>query len=126
MKHLRKYNESNINLEDVISYIRECFAEFYDNDFYETEEEEDYEDRFLIMINIPTIDSPYRAKDIKEFIDWSTELNDFLLDIQVAINRVKDKYPVNITVEEDSFQKNLEMGDSRVKTIRYLRIYFIK
>jgi hypothetical protein len=119
MKYLRKFNESNINLEDIISYIRECFSEFYDNEFYDVVDEY-YDDRYAILINTPPSIDLYQEKDIKEFIDWSTELNEFFLDIQVAINRFKDKYPeINVTVEEDSYMEEK-------KTIKYIRIYFIK
>jgi hypothetical protein len=125
MKHLRKYNESESQLDDLLSWVRICFSDFYDKDEYEVEEGLDFDDRFAIMINMPNIESPYLKKDIKVFTDWSTELNDFFLDIQVAINRVKDRYPgVGVALEEDSFQKKLD--DSKVKTIKYIRIYFKK
>jgi hypothetical protein len=120
MKHLRKYNESESQLDDLLSWVRVCFSDFYDRD--EVEEDFDFwqtvtirlEDRFAIMIDIPITTT--EKKEIDDFINWSTELNEFFLDIQVAINRVKDKYP-NIVVKLKEDNKSVNM--------KFI-IYFIK
>ena len=39
MKHLRKYNESLDNFDDIVKYIKLCFVEFSDEDKYDVEYE---------------------------------------------------------------------------------------
>jgi hypothetical protein len=102
MKYIRLYNESKASiLEELIDYTIGCFSEFSDDDKFQTEFDLEFDDRFMIMINIPNLNEPYKGKDISEFINWSASLNSLFLDIHVAINRVKDKYKdieVNIRI----------------------------
>jgi hypothetical protein len=110
MKHLKRYNESiDDNLyEEIFSYAKECFLEFYDVEEYDVEDEK-LVDGFNISIELPNFYKNSKIKtltglvgDIDMFINWSNRLNEFFFDVQVSINRFKDKYNnIEIYIERD-------------------------
>lgn len=114
MKHIKKYNESAVTINDKIDYIKLCFSDFIDDDNFEVEIEhnqgEYYDDKKInddslaLGINLPILPfeinkkltgesiKPFEGK-IDEFLKQSKLLYDFYLDIDVSIKRVLDKYP---------------------------------
>jgi hypothetical protein len=108
---IRRYNESSES--DWLAkskQIRLIFADFIDAG---AEIEDNYEHKELgIAIDIPIMDyysssakkipSYVAYTDIQEYIDYSKKLNEFYLDVQVCINRVKDEFPdISIKIEKE-------------------------
>lgn len=122
MKHLKRYNESiDDNLyEEVFSYAKECFLEFYDVEEYDVEEEK-LDDGFTISIELPNFYKKGKNNNhnycgsIDKFIKWYNKLNEFFQDVQISINRFKDKYNnVEVFIEKE----NMDL------TTEYIRIAF--
>jgi hypothetical protein len=121
MKHLKKYNESIDDdiYEEVFSYAKECFLEFYDVEEYDVEEEK-LDDGFTIAIELPKFyknnnNNHTYYGDINKFIKWYNRLNEFFQDVQVSINRFKDKYNnIEVLIEKE----NMDL------TTEYIRLIF--
>ena len=75
MKHLRKFNESLDNKDEMIEYIKLCFIEFYDKgDDVLTEEINDGESiTFEMVLDEPEITSGDYSSDINVFVKNSEE-----------------------------------------------------
>lgn len=86
MRHLRKYNESNLELDT--NYFDECFIEFIDDGAKTYSTEDEYE----IYIKVPAcwFDPGYSLDDN---IKSAKELHEFFLDIENCIEKVMIKYP---------------------------------
>lgn len=109
MKHLRKYNESQVPFD--VEFLNSVFAEFLD--------QEDVQSEFLegsyweIFIPIPDIrrvgmSKKPKNRNISDYIEVSSKIDEIMKDIQVAMNRVDDEYGDNIVVkinEEDTEDK---------------------
>lgn len=120
MKHLKKYNESKDDVD--IEYIKDCFIEFKDNSKYEYEIEEDNHDTYLIGIGInilPTLPEIDMEHTISELVEFSNSLNNFYLDVENCVNKVKLKYPnIYVMCEEGIYTEKGKMNR------RYLWIRF--
>lgn len=91
MKHLRKYNESLDNFDDIVKYIKLCFVEFSDEGKYDVEYELNEDTIEVLLFTGYTND--VIQDDINHFLNISKKLHEFYLDIEVAIKRVLDEYP---------------------------------
>ncbi len=91
MKHLRKYNESLDNFDDIVKYIKLCFVEFSDEGKYDVEYELNEDTIEVLLFTGYTND--VIEDDINHFLKISKKLHEFYLDIEVAIKRVLDEYP---------------------------------
>lgn len=109
MKHLRKYNESQVPFD--VGFLNSVFAEFLD--------QEDVQSEFLegtyweIFIPIPDIrrvgmSKKPKNRNISDYVEVSSKIDEIMKDIQVAMNRVDDEYGDDIIFqidEEDSQDK---------------------
>lgn len=101
MKHLKRYNESLDNKEDIIEYIKLCFVEFYDKgeDVVFTEEFNDGESiTFEMVIDEPKLDKGYDS-DINVFIKHGEEITEFYKEVENCIEKVKIKYNIKTKFE---------------------------
>jgi len=119
MKYLRKYNESKEERLDH-DYIKDCFVDLIDMGFnFETELDRpdvwNYEPGKIplsIINDIPGENKRYKKifvssyvmidfeypeisdkNDLDEFIKYTKNIVDFLLEIKASIDKVKIKYP---------------------------------
>lgn len=97
MKHLKRYNESLDNKEDIIEYIKLCFVEFYDKgeDVVFTEE---FDDVFEMVIDEPKLNNNY-GSDINIFIKYGEEITEFYKEVENCIEKVKIKYDIKTKFE---------------------------
>lgn len=90
MKHLRKYNESNEELDT--NYFNECFIEFIDDGAKTYSTEDQFLQEYEIHIKVPAcwFDPGYSLEDN---IKSAKELHEFFLDVENCIDKVMIKYP---------------------------------
>lgn len=94
MKHLRKYNESQVPFD--VEFLNSVFAEFLD--------QEDVQSEFLegtyweILIPIPRWS---KNRNISDYVEVSSKIDEIMKDIQVAMNRVDDEYGGDIIFKID-------------------------
>lgn len=105
MNHLKSYNESFSDINDKISFIKECFIDFIDDEKFDVEIEHSVKGESLaIAINIPHLPFEINKKltgtnlkefkgSIEDFLSFSKSLYDVYLDIEVSLKRILDKYP---------------------------------
>ena len=101
MKHLRKFNESLENKDEMIEYIKLCFIEFYDkgDDVVFTEEFNDGESiSFEMAIDEPEITSDY-SSDINVFVKNSEEIAEFYKEIENCLEKVAIRYDIKTKFE---------------------------
>lgn len=125
MRHIKKYNEGKEEVD--INYIQDCFIEFQDDLKYDYEIGDiDESEGFIICIGIdvlptpPEIDTEY---SISELVEYGNSLNNFYLDVENSIDKVKLKYP-NIRVMCDEGTYTSSTVKVRVSGSRYLWIRF--
>jgi hypothetical protein len=123
MKHIKKYNEEEVDID----YIKDCFIDFQDDVKYDYEIGDiDENEGYIICIGIdviptpPEIDTKY---SISKLVEYSNSLNNFYLDLENSIDKVKLKYP-NILVTCDEGKYTSTNIKSRVMDSRYLWIRF--
>jgi hypothetical protein len=98
MKHLKKYNES-INIDELIEYVKDCFIEFQDDskyDFSISLPTADDKKNAYCVIKIDIIPTPIesdRLYSISKLVKNSELLNEFYLDVENSIDKVKTKHP---------------------------------
>jgi hypothetical protein len=125
MKHLKKYNESNEEFNLV--YIEDCFVEFKDNSEYEYEIEEDELGSYIIEIGINILPVPPAIEDelsIAELVEYGNSINNFYLDIENGIDKVKIKYPNIKAVFEEGLHSNIPDQIKKPLGARYIWIRF--
>lgn len=127
MNHLKSYNESFDDINDKISFIKECFIDFIDDEKFDVEIEhntgEYYDDRSVkgeslaIAINIPHLPFEINKKltgenlrefkgSIEDFLSFSKSLYDVYLDIEVSLKRILDKYPdINYRIIKEPYDQ---------------------
>jgi hypothetical protein len=95
MKHLRKYTESltKRSFEDFVKYVESCFIEFSDEEKYDVEIEHNEAINELEILLFTGYTNEKVEDKIDFFLNISNELNEFYLDINVAIKRILDEYP---------------------------------
>ena len=108
MKHLRKFNESLDNKDEVIEYIKLCFIEFYDklgegdNGVF-TEELNDGESfTFRLTMDEPELGDYYTvtgSKGIAEFVRHSDEVAEFYKEIENCLEKVAIRYDIKTHFE---------------------------
>jgi hypothetical protein len=133
MGYIRRYNESsNFDMEDLHNDVRDCFSEFIDSNSAEMEDlyyEGEITDAVYITVDVPSMQK-YRESNNEKLIPEESESMDFLIkkyeeslnifkDIDVAIKRVKDKYP-NVIVSVVKEPEGLYKGE----ILSYLNISF--
>jgi len=102
MRHLRKFNESLDNKDEMIEYIKLCFIEFYDklgegeNGVF-TEEFNDGESVTFEM----TIDEPEIGEfdKIGEFVRHSEEVAEFYREVENCLEKVAIRYDIQTNFE---------------------------
>jgi len=100
MKHLKKYNESLDNKDEMIEYIKLCFVEFYDKgeDVVFTEEFNDGESvTFEMAIDEPKLGNDYN--NINTFIKHGQEVTEFYEEVENCIEKVKIRYNIKTKFE---------------------------
>jgi len=99
MKHLRKFNESLDDKDEMIEYIKLCFIEFYDkgDDVVFTEEFNDGESVTFEM----TIDEPEIGEfdKIGEFVRHSEEVAEFYREVENCLEKVAIRYDIQTNFE---------------------------
>jgi hypothetical protein len=105
MKHLKKYNETRQDIEQLdFEYIKSCFIEFIDKGaIFDAKEGVMEDDTFDICnIYIKDVCKPIRVKgnnyeniNIKNSIKEVEERLEILLDIENSIEKIRLKYPDN-------------------------------
>lgn len=130
MNHLKSYNESFDDINDKISFIKECFIDFIDDEKFDVEIEHNGES-LAIAINIPHLPFEVNKKltgenlkefkgSIEDFLSFSKSLYDLYLDIEVSIKRILDKYPdINYEIIKEPYDQ-LHEG----KILSYIWIEF--
>jgi hypothetical protein len=103
MKHLRKFNESLDNKDEMIEYIKLCFIEFYDklgegdNGVF-TEELNDGESiTFRLTMDEPELGD--YSKGISEFVRHSDEVAEFYKEIENCLEKVAIRYDIETHFE---------------------------
>jgi hypothetical protein len=101
MKHLRKFNESLDNKDEMIEYIKLCFIEFYDKgDDVLTEEINDGESiTFEMVLDEPEITSGDYSSDINVFVKNSEEIAEFYKEVENCLEKVAIRYNLKTTFE---------------------------
>jgi hypothetical protein len=98
MKHLKKYNES-IQIDEFIEYVKDCFIEFQDDskyDFSISLPTDDDKKNTYCIIKIDIIPSPIerdRLYSISKLVKNFESLNEFYLNVENSIDKVKTKHP---------------------------------
>jgi len=90
MKHLRRYNESLNNKEEMIEYIKLCFVEFYDKLGDVLTEEID--GTFQLVLDEPELGD--YSENISEFVRHSEEVAEFYREIENCLEKVKIRYDI--------------------------------
>jgi hypothetical protein len=102
LRHLRKFNESVDNKDEMIEYIKLCFIEFYDkgDDVVFTEEFNDGESvTFEMTIDEPEITSGDYSSDINVFVKNSEEIAEFYKEVENCLEKVVIRYNLKTTFE---------------------------
>jgi hypothetical protein len=101
MKHLRKFNESLDNKDEMIEYIKLCFIEFYDRgDDVFTEELNDGESiTFEMVLDEPEITSGDYSSDINVFVKNSEEIAEFYKEVENCLEKVAIRYDIKTKFE---------------------------
>lgn len=102
MKHLKKFNESLENKQEIIDYIKLCFIEFYDRpgNIVEDEEYNDGESiTFQLAIDEPDLLGKDYDKNINNFVKNSQEIVEFYLEIENCLEKVKIRYDLKVKFE---------------------------
>jgi hypothetical protein len=101
MRHLRKFNESLDNKDEVIEYIKLCFVEFYDKgDDVFTEEVNDGESiTFEMVLDEPEITSGDYSSDINVFVKNSEEIAEFYKEVENCLEKVAIRYDIKTKFE---------------------------
>lgn len=94
---LKKFNE-DINDNFDIEYFENCFVDFiYDNNNNyigkSTDNEWHIQVFFITNVKRPTNYENYYVKNIKDVIEYNKEIFEIYEDINVAIEKIKIKYP---------------------------------
>jgi len=110
MKHLRKFNESLDNKDEVIEYIKLCFIEFYDklgegdNGVF-TEELNDGESiTFRLTMDEPELGDYYTvsgSEAIAEFVRNADEVAEFYKEIENCLEKVAIRYDIKTAFEHE-------------------------
>jgi hypothetical protein len=114
MKHLKKYNENNEEFD--LGYIEDCFVEFKDNSEYDFEIEKSGN---IINIYINILPEPLKIKKeqtLTEVIKYANSINNFYLDIENCIDKVKIKHTNITTILKEELLR--EVKQSRFICIR--------
>ena len=101
MKHLRSFNESLENKDEMIEYIKLCFVEFYDKgeDVVFTEEFNDGESlTFEMVIDEPELSKNY-GYDINVFVKHGEEITEFYKEVENCLEKVAIKYNIKTKFE---------------------------
>lgn len=101
MKHLRKFNESLENKDEMIEYIKLCFIEFYDklgDNGVLTEEFNDGDSiTFEMVIDEPELGD--YSKGIAEFVRHGDEVAEFYKEIENCLEKVAIRYDIETHFE---------------------------
>jgi hypothetical protein len=125
MKHLKKYNESNEEFD--LGYIQDCFVEFKDDSKYQYEIEEDEHAEpgsYIIGIGVNILPGPPAIEEevsIAELVKYGNSINNFYLDIENCIDKVKIKYPMITAMCEEGSHA---VGYNRPLGSRYIWVRF--
>jgi len=101
MRHLKRYDESLENKDEMIEYIKLCFVEFYDKgeDVVFTEEFNDGESvTFEMTIDEPELGNDY-YNNINTFIKHGQEVTEFYEEVENCIEKVAIKYNIKTKFE---------------------------
>jgi hypothetical protein len=96
MKHIRKFNESIENKDEMIEYIKLCFIDFYDELGKNGISTEEFDDRFEMLIDEPELKS---EKSISDFVKYGEELAEFYKEIENCLEKVAIKYDIKTKFE---------------------------
>jgi hypothetical protein len=102
MRHLKRYNESLENKDEMIEYIKLCFIEFYDIKPSVIFTEEDYDGEsitFEVEIHEPEITSGDYSSDINVFVKNSEEIAEFYKEVENCLEKVAIKYNIKTNFE---------------------------
>lgn len=105
MKHLKKYNESRKSFD--ADFFNSVFAEFLDQEDVECDYlDGTYWEIFIPIPDIRQIGKTKKHKDIKDYVEVASRIDDIMKDIEVAMNRVDDEYvgDVDVKIEEEDSQ----------------------
>jgi hypothetical protein len=104
MIHLKRFNESLKNKDEIIDYIKLCFVEFYDklgegeNGVF-TEEDYDEESKlFRLSMDLPELGDFYN-KGISEFVRHGDEIVEFYKDIENCLEKISIRYDIKTHFE---------------------------
>lgn len=103
MKHLRRFNESKENKDEIIEYIKLCFIEFYDelgegNNGVFTEEINDGQSlTFRLTLDEPELGD--YSKGIAEFVRHSEEVTELYKEIENCLEKVAIRYDIETHFE---------------------------
>jgi len=106
MKHLRKFNESLDNKDEVIEYIKLCFIEFYDklgegdNGVFT----EEIDGCFRLTMDEPELGDYYTvtgSEAIAEFVRHSDEVAEFYKEIENCLEKVAIRYDIKTHFEHE-------------------------
>lgn len=101
MKHLRRFNESLNNIDEMIQYIKLCFVEFYDklgDKGILTEEINDGESiTFRLTMDEPELGD--YSNDITEFVRHADEVAEFYKEIENCLEKVAIRYDIKTSFE---------------------------
>jgi len=140
MKYLKKYNESKTvsELKEFHDFVKLTFIDFYDEDLLVSYDEDEDGELFgeidahygigFSLEKIAFYDNQFLGEisDIDAYIkknDENTEkVSELILDIKTGIERIKDEYPVDCTIQP--YVENTDVAPLLIKCERSIWIYF--